>query len=118
MSDSLKTEIQTSSVTFCKKNGMSAFFQTKLLIIFISEQMELLFTWVFIFKDSLSPCFLGLTCHCCLGNGEEKGHRVFEAQTEDDVGIEQGQGEHQEGGRHVDEVVNTEGDHQSKLYSY
>ena len=118
MSDSLKIEIQTSSVTFCKKNGMSAFFQTKLLIIFISEQMELLLTWGFIFKDSLSPCFLGLTCHCCLGNGEEKGHRVFEAQTEDDVGIEQGQGEHQEGGRHVDEVINTEGDHQSKLYSY
>ena len=35
-----------------------------------------------------------------------------ESETEDNVGVEERQGEHQEGGRHVDQIVNTEGDHQ------
>ena len=55
-----------------------------------------------------------LTCHCCLSYGKEEGDRVGEPETEDDVGVEEGQGEHQEGGRHVDQIVKTEGDHQSE----
>ena len=43
------------------------------------------------------------------------GHRVGEGETEDDVGVEQWYGEYQERGRHVDEVVHTQGNHQSEL---
>ena len=61
---------------------------------------------------------LFLTCHCCLSYGKEVGDRVGEGETEDDVGVEERQRENQERGSHVDQVVNTEGDHQSKLYSF
>ena len=68
----------------------------------------------FKFRPPLVPLILSkiLTCHCCLSYGKEEGYRVGESETEDNVGVEERQGEHQEGGRHVDQIVNTEGDHQ------
>ena len=66
----------------------------------------------------LSVFFLYHTCHGSLSYWKEVGHRVGEREAEDDVGVEQRHGEHEERGRHVDEVVNTQGDHQSELYSY